>query len=51
MLDVDDVEMLQRVQRDVEEGVFWRIVGQPIQRGAHTMVPMRREEEGVASWG
>ncbi len=50
MLDVDDVEMLQRVQRDVEEGVFWQIVGRPILRGAHTMVPMRREKDGVASW-
>ena len=44
MLDVDDVEALQRVQGDIEAGVRYTLVGQPITRGSIVQVPLRRME-------
>ncbi len=40
LLDVDDVEALQRLQRDIEEGQKVLVVGHTIEHGAHVRVPL-----------
>lgn len=42
MLDVDDIDALKQIQSEIEAGIKYHIVGQPITRGSIVQVPVRR---------
>jgi hypothetical protein len=42
MLDVDDEDALIRIQREIEAGVPFSIVGPPETRGSIVQIPLRR---------
>lgn len=45
MLDIDDAEALKHMQKEIESGVRYQIVGPPMIRGSIVQVPVRRSEE------
>lgn len=51
VLDVDDEDMLRKIQEELEEGVRWEIVGESFRKGAYTQIPMRRiGVDGKGAW-
>ena len=44
MIDVDDVEQLKFIQKEIEQGVKYHIVGSPLIRGSIVQVPVRRSK-------
>ena len=51
LLDVDNEDMLRKLQKELEAGVRWEIVGAPFRKGAHTQIPLRRcDEDGKGAW-
>ena len=47
MVDVDDEDALKQMQSEIEDGVRYQIVGQPMTRGSIVQVPVRRSEDRV----
>jgi len=46
LLDVDNEELLLRLQKELEENIRWEIVGAPFRKGAYTQIPLRRLGKG-----
>ena len=51
LLDVDNEELLLRLQNELEDNVRWEIVGAPFRKGAYTQIPLRRlGKSGEGAW-
>ena len=44
VLDLDDVDSLLALQRDIEEGCSVRVVGHPVHYGSHVRVALHRSQ-------